>query len=112
MAEPVKPVIANGERFTNEQLLDAPGCIPLPALVLEMECGHKQILSRWKLSPEERAEVARTGDIYLLCYGGQPPVEIMGIAPSCAEDGRLTYHSGPDALELMAQKEVPHGSPR
>ena len=45
------------------------------------EEGLPQIISCWKLTPEEVQEVARTGKVWLLVLGGHPPVSIEGQSP-------------------------------
>ncbi|GAA4362120.1 hypothetical protein GCM10023185_29740 [Hymenobacter saemangeumensis] len=40
------------------------------------------VVSCWELSPEEQAEVARTGRVYFQCFGTtHPPVSIWGTTP-------------------------------
>lgn len=44
--------------------------------------GFPVIISKWKLSPEELAEVARHGHVYLNIYGqGMPPVSVYADNP-------------------------------
>lgn len=40
------------------------------------------VVSCWELSPEELAEVVKTGKIYFQCFGGtHPPISIHGLSP-------------------------------
>lgn len=51
--------------------------------------GQQNVLSKWKLSPEELAEVNRTGgEIWFNCWGGtHPPIWITGNRPFKAQVG-------------------------
>lgn len=56
-------------------------CYDLPAFLNSVPgpMGH-DVISCWRLSAEELAEVARTGVVWLQVCGGQPPVAISGTA--------------------------------
>lgn len=44
--------------------------------------GNPHVISRWRLTPEELAEVRKTGVIWFSCWGEtHPPMNIMGIDP-------------------------------
>lgn len=44
--------------------------------------GQPNVLSKWELSPEELAEVARTGVVWFNCWGAtHPPMWISGHDP-------------------------------
>ena len=43
--------------------------------------GLSQIISCWKLTPEEVQEVAQTGKVWLRVLGGHPPVAVQGDSP-------------------------------
>ena len=69
---------------SNRQLLGfkheaLPGgeCGDLP--VQQMPDGYN--ISCWKLTEEELAEVAKTGVVWLMVYGGHPPVCVVGEKP-------------------------------
>lgn len=62
------------------------GCLDLPVFREVDENGSTILISCWQLSPEEMAEVARTGRIYLHIWGGQqPPVYVNGHRPFVAK---------------------------
>lgn len=47
------------------------------------------VLSCWKLTPEELAEIIKTGRVWLLVLGyTMPPVEVCGIDPSLDLEAR------------------------
>jgi hypothetical protein len=43
--------------------------------------GHPAIVSCWKVTAEELAEIQRTGRVWLICMGGMPPVILSGHKP-------------------------------
>lgn len=43
--------------------------------------GLPQIISCWKLTPEEVQEVVKTGKVWLRVLGGHPPVLVQGDSP-------------------------------
>ena len=71
--------------------------------------GRDVVVSCWQLDEAERAEVARTGRVWLGVLGGQPPVWLTGVdplVPRCLETGVPLDHEGkpmrfrPPALTL------------
>lgn len=55
----------------------AEGCGDLPALV----ASKNEIVSCWELTKEELEEINKTGKIWLICVGSQPPVSVEGFKP-------------------------------
>lgn len=68
----------------------APGCWELPATVADNGDGTKSVETVWELTEEERAEVARTGRLYLLIHGTVVPPLSMSVTDMVEqrEDGR------------------------
>lgn len=67
----MNPVITKNTNIT----FTAEGCEDLPATVMQYGDGAQAIETCWELSPEDLAEVNRTGKVYLRVIGaGQPPV--------------------------------------
>ena len=61
----------------------ASGCAPLPVLRVDLEGGVGCLVSAWELTPEEMAEVARTGRVWLWIWGAQhPPVALETYPPT------------------------------
>jgi hypothetical protein len=48
----------------------------------------KQIISAWRLTPEERAKVAETGVVWLSVYGRSLPPVLVSIEPLVTIEGR------------------------
>lgn len=47
----------------------------------DLDGGH-HVISKWRLDPAERAEVERTGDVWLHSWGvTHPPISVGGISP-------------------------------
>ncbi len=72
--KPVSPVIP--DENLNEIIIaeNQPEYQNLPAL----QCGDGVILTRWKLTDEERRIVAETGDVYLYMHTfGQPVTPVL-----------------------------------
>lgn len=42
-------------------------------------------ISSWKLSPEEIAEITRTGVVWLHVWGRHPPIAVTGFSPFSTE---------------------------
>ena len=63
---------------------DAPGfddCGDMPSCRTQDENGREITISCWTPTPEELAEIIKTGSVWLIVWGGQPPVCVTGIAP-------------------------------
>ena len=80
--------------------------------------GRQNVLSKWKLSPEELEEVNRTGGvIWFNCWGGShPPIWITGQrpfrepVPSEARQGRpAAADSSAKPSEADASRPAPEG---
>lgn len=57
-------------------------CTSLSVLRGTLEDGQSVVLSCWKCTPEELAEINRTGRVWLLVYGTtMPPVIVAGKKP-------------------------------
>lgn len=49
------------------------------------------VVSCWQLSPEELAEIARTGVVYFQCFGTtHPPVSLWGTSPFAQPEAEPT----------------------
>ncbi len=49
--------------------------------------GQSNVLSKWELTPEELAEVARTGVVWFNCWGAtHPPMWISGHDPFARQE--------------------------
>lgn len=57
-------------------------CTPLSVLITEDTAEQPVVVSCWKLTAEEMAEIQRTGRIWLGIYGQtMPPVWVVGERP-------------------------------
>lgn len=57
-------------------------CDPLSVLLTQMESGHPCVVSCWKVTAEELAEINRTGRVWLMVLGEtMPPVVVCGVKP-------------------------------
>lgn len=80
----------------HSQLLSAPGCFPLPAILVTYTDGVQAVVTAWELNAEEVADVTRTGRIWLEVRGiSQPPVVLSTRCPY-----------GDDPLEREASKDA------
>lgn len=62
--------------------MPADECEPLPVYVGKMTDGRRVIISCFKMTPEELAEVNRTGRVWLIVQGrDMPVVSIDGLDP-------------------------------
>ncbi len=83
---------------SNKRLVPAPGTEDMVGN-LHVHTNGREVISCWKLTPEELAHVNRTGEIWLSVASGKtaPPVYIAGFPMMEATDldtGQLTdYHS-------------------
>lgn len=68
----------------------APSCQELPATVADYGDGTKGVETVWELTEEERAEVARTGRIYLLIRGTVVPPVSMSVTDMVEQRGPET----------------------
>lgn len=66
----------------HSQLLTAPGCFPLPAVLITYADGVQSVVSAWELSAEEVADVVKSGRLWLEIRGiTQPPVLLTTRCP-------------------------------
>lgn len=66
----------------HSQLLSAPGCNPLPAVLVTYADGVQAVVTAWELSADEVVDVVRTGRIWLEVRGiTQPPVVLSTRCP-------------------------------
>jgi len=73
----VKPIDQPGA-----QVLTAPGCFPLPAVLVQYADGINGVVSAWELDVQEVADVVKHGRIWLEIRGTtQPPVLITTRCP-------------------------------
>jgi hypothetical protein len=62
--------------------------MPLPAAIGTHYTGMPLIVSRWKLTPEERQAVANGGDLFLCVFSGvMVPVMLTTDKPSAVRNG-------------------------
>lgn len=79
--EPVQPVVPGNEEFEVVYAKNDPGYLPLPVLRTE-----HAMLSRWRLTDEERAYIAAGGDLFIcVLHFGDKLQPIMPIAKSAEE---------------------------
>lgn len=79
--ESVSPVIDGNEPFEVVYAADQPEYTPLPALRTE-----KALITRWRLSDEERQWIANGGDLFIaVLHFGQPLQPLMPLATSADE---------------------------
>jgi hypothetical protein len=66
----------------HSQLLTAPGCNPLPAVLVTYADDVQAVVTAWELSQEEVADVVKSGRIWLEVRGiTQPPVVLSTRCP-------------------------------
>ncbi len=66
----------------HSQLLTAPGCLPLPAVLVTYSDGVQAVVTAWELSEQEVADVVKSGRIWLEVRGiTQPPVVLSTRCP-------------------------------
>jgi hypothetical protein len=66
----------------HSQLLVAPGCFPLPAVLVTYADGVQAVVTAWELTDEEVADVVKTGRLWLEVRGvTQPPVVLATRCP-------------------------------
>lgn len=64
------------------QLLTAPGCFPLPAVLITYADGVQGVVTAWELTAEEVADVVKSGRLWLEVRGiTQPPVRLTTQCP-------------------------------
>jgi hypothetical protein len=57
-------------------------CEPLSVWQGETETGQPVVISCWKPTQDELAEIQRTGRVWLFVFGrSMPPVALMGFSP-------------------------------
>ncbi len=57
-------------------------CDPLQVLSIDTQEGHPVVISCWKLTVEELAEINRTGRVWLMVFGcSMPPVSLSVARP-------------------------------
>ena len=79
--EPVQPVVPGNEEFEVVYAKNDPTYPPLPVLRTE-----HAMLSRWRLTDEERAYIAAGGDLFIcVLHFGDKLQPIMPIAKSAEE---------------------------
>jgi hypothetical protein len=83
---PSQPAAPGGEvkpvDQPHSQLLTAPGCFPLPAVLVTYADDVQAVVTAWELSPEEVADVVKTGRLWLEVRGiTQPPVNLFTRCP-------------------------------
>lgn len=79
--EPVQPVVPGNEEFEVVYAKNDPDYLPLPVLRTE-----HAMLSRWRLTDEERAYIAAGGDLFIcVLHFGEKLQPIMPIAKSAEE---------------------------
>lgn len=102
MAEPISPVFM--ENIDNQIILGPgdTGSMPLPAYPWKNEfCSF--VVSRWKLNPEELAEVSNTGCVYVVVLGeSHPALQVQGKMELFNGEPMATYATDP--LEDLAGK--------
>lgn len=79
---PVSPVMPGSASIEVVLGKDQPEYVPLPAVYLDTPA--RPMVTRWRLSPEERAAVAAGGDIVLnqLTFGNPfQPVHLQVVGP-------------------------------
>jgi len=55
---------------------------------LQLEGGQTVVVSCWKVTAEELAEIQRTGRVWLMVWGvTMPPVALCGVKPIEAQNG-------------------------
>jgi len=79
MADPI-PFDGQTAVFGAPKGMPKEDCIGLPVRTGVLQCPSGRhdlgIASQWKLTPDELAEVARTGIIHITCVGVQPPMMV------------------------------------
>lgn len=92
---------------------DNPNTIDLPYRVARdpQTPGLVMLVSCWELSPEERAEVAKTGRVYVAVmahpeYRTQPPVSLHGFNPFTDYPQGLCYKPAPRTREEEQVEEI------
>jgi hypothetical protein len=85
MATPVEFPQANDVLKPAKGTEDSVTPLPIYRQGLSFEGGVRYepcVVSGWKLTPEEQAEVARTGMVYVQAFGQtHPPLSIWGSSP-------------------------------
>jgi len=62
--EPISPVMPGSESIEVVYAKDQPEYIPLPAVYVE-NANSRTVVSRWRLTDQERAEIAAGADVVL-----------------------------------------------
>lgn len=76
--EAISPVVPGNQQFEVVYAADQPEYQPLPVLRTE-----RSLLSRWRLTDEERAHIAAGGDLFVcVMHFGQPLQPLLPIADS------------------------------
>lgn len=78
--QPIQPQVPGYDEFVIAK--DQPEYIPLPAILVPVE-GVATVVTRWRLTDEERAAVANGADIWLQIMTGGAPLQPIRIATDC-----------------------------
>lgn len=66
----------------HSQLLTAPNCTPLPAVLVTYADGVQSVVTAWELTEDEVADVVKSGRLWLEVRGiTQPPVLLATRCP-------------------------------
>lgn len=79
--EAVLPVIEGEEHVIYGK--GQPEFKPLPALLTEDTDGQTCVLTRWRLSPEERAKIEEGGDVFVVILSPKGQVFPMSLHATC-----------------------------
>jgi len=88
--QPVSPIIPGSEEFEVVYAKDQPEYTPLPVLRTE-----KALLTRWRLSEEERQWIANGGDLFIaVMHFGDRLQPMMPIAGTPDEAMKVVIEAG------------------
>tara|TARA_R110002096_G_C14661938_1_gene728380 strand:- start:1814 stop:2050 length:237 start_codon:yes stop_codon:yes gene_type:complete len=66
----------------NVTMMGGPGVTDVKAHIGQHSDGSKVTITKWQVSPEELADIQRTGEVWLFIYGaGMTPVALSTIDP-------------------------------
>ena len=85
--EPVSPVVPGAEPIETVYAADQPEYRPLPVFRTS-----RSVLSRWRLTDEEREHIANGGDLFIcqMNFGCDlQPIMPMAVAPEVALEAQL-----------------------
>lgn len=86
--EPQSPVVPGLEPYEIVYAKDQPQYLPLPVL----RSPKGVVLSRWKLSDEERAAIAEGADLYLSMHTDFQPLQPIALQVARAPDPEQIEH--------------------